>query len=304
MLANLKNDSPFSKNEHFFRYFLRSIVNTKRAGCRPSSEFTKEFSDAFASGSVAKIEAIRRKELLISAGGMNHNAYFADRLSNDLYKRQDIHFLEGMFFLEGQLYAALYARDAKEPGDDPYNVEVCYKALDIKANRTDIRRAGAYSMLLSGTTYRIIYSVWNELLHTGRRAAPLSVFGIRVPDIIPYTTMRGISYKLISEYEVCDDIHILFGGERVLYGESTTELNIGLEHQLGEAWRSLSYKAVLTFGKHFDVEASLSLPILERLSVSLGGGLYDRDSLLGERHTRNFKRRYSSNIFLSFSFLY
>ncbi|MDR2416647.1 MAG: hypothetical protein LBD15_00530 [Holosporales bacterium] len=310
LLTDMKDNSPYSKDENFFKYFLHSLVNTKRAANRASDEFGKKHTDVVlfletgAGMTLQEAKDFTKVALIFSAGGMNNNTYLAEATSDGLYRRDEIPFLEGMTYAGNQLISAQYAREAKERGDDPYDVELHWKTLGVSATKTDMQRAGVLSFFLSGTTYRMIYAVWNELLHTGRQARPFSVYGFRVPDVFSYTTSKGMSYKLVSEYKVRDNIHVFFGGERVFHGESATEFNVGFEHELGESWRNMSYKCALTFGKGFDAEASVKLPILERLIATIGGAIYSRDSLLGERHATDLRKKYSGTVYASVSIKY
>jgi hypothetical protein len=303
----MKDLSPFSKDENFFKYYLRNLANTKRAGCEQSPAFSAKMNAAVefyrTGGGVTRQEAesVFKTKLIISAGGLNNNVYLAEVISDDLYRRREIHFLEGLTYVSNQLYAALYARGAKEHGDDPYDVEMCWKVLYIPASKTDMQRAGVFSLLLSGTTYRTLYSMWSSLLHTGRQAGPLSVYGFRVPDVFPYTTSKGMSCKVVSGYAVRDRISLIFGGEFVLYGKRAMEMNLGIEHDLGEVWHNLSYKGVLTFGKGINAEVSAKIPVVDRVIVTVGGALYARDSLLGERNATDLRKERSGTIFASVS---
>ncbi|MDR1910582.1 MAG: hypothetical protein LBQ26_01925 [Holosporales bacterium] len=288
MFAN--DTDPMRKDENFFKFFVRDLLTLRRGACR--------------SNALASSPSQNKRVAIVAAGGMNNNAYFAEAMSDDLYRRQDVHFFEGVNYICGQLYAAAYAAGAGVLEDDPIHVEANWRILGVPAAREDMQRASCISFLLSATTYRTLFAIWNELVHTGRQTGPFSIYGFRVPDIFSYTTSKGMSYKLVSEYKVRDGVHILFGCEHVGHGLPATEVNVGLEYDLGESWRNLSCKGVLTFGQGLNVEAACTLPILERLLATLGGALYSRDSLLGERHAPDLRKKYSGTIYLSFSLKY
>jgi hypothetical protein len=99
-------------------------------------------------------------------------------------------------------------------------------------------------------------------------------------------------------------MHIIFGVERVIHGESAMEFHVGLKQTFRASEYPISYKGVLTFGEGFDVEGSVSLPIFDSLSICIGGGVYANKSLLGERHSRDLRKEYCADAFIAISYLY
>lgn len=311
MLEHSTNGKPFQKNENFFKFFVNEFVNTKRAACRASGKWMddiamKIYRHEVGINSLSKddYEALVRKSFVFKAGGINNNTYFSERLSNEIFEREDVTISEGVFYFNNQLYGALYAATAKKRGDDPYDMDLCWKTLGLSTKKKDMERAGYIATLTSGTTYRFLYAVWRAFAAPGKQVAPFQVYGVRVPDVFSYATSQGMSYKAVSSYKMDEQRQLLFGVEHVWYGKPATEFNLGLRHSLGKRWCNLSYKGVVTFGKGLCAEGSVSLPVLDSISFNVGGGTYSSKSLLGKRHSTNLTKDHSLNIFCSISYGY
>jgi hypothetical protein len=308
LLTDSESKSPFQKDENFFKFFLRELINTKRAACWSKWSLEEVDNKFFKESCIISVEGMDNKAFkercIGAAGGMNNNVYFAEVISNNLYQRQHVHFLEGISYLVNHTYAVCYALIAKRLGDDPVTVSFYWEKLGVPADIKDMGITGVIALLLSGTTYRTLYATWNALSGNERESRPFSVYGFRVPDIFAYTTSKGMSYKLVSEYEVQDNLHILFGCEHVTYGHAATEMNVGVESNLGKSWHYLVCRGVLTFGHGMNMNVSVQLPILDRLLMTTGVDIYCRDSLLGERHAPNLNKEYSGTGYLSIALKY
>jgi hypothetical protein len=124
-----------------------------------------------------------------------------------------------------------------------------------------IKDAGLISTFLSGTTYSII------------RHKPICFRGFRMPDVYPYITTRGMSYKVVSGYEVNEDTRLLFGFERVFYKEQATEYSIGVD-RIAKLSLPIHYKCNITFGLGLDLECSITVPVSSCFSVGIGCEYY------------------------------
>ncbi|GHT54291.1 hypothetical protein AGMMS50233_02050 [Endomicrobiia bacterium] len=260
--------SPFKKDENFFKFFVRNMFNNDRACVRYRSyRIHKLDNDSYCNC-----------EIIVSAGGMNNEIYLAERISDDIYTRnKETRLLPYILYLENRFSPIKYDRTAKELGDDPFDIRKAFKEkrrLDFK--KGVIEDAGVRSLFLSGTTYSPLYSFFTK--------KPLKLYGFRIPDVFPYITTKGMSYKVVSGYEINEDLRLIFGFERVFKVEPATEYSLGLEQTatINHAL-PISYRGVVTFGQGLDLEASCSIPISKYLSIGAGLEIYSCKSLQGQR---------------------
>jgi hypothetical protein len=248
---------------------------------------------------------------------MNAEMYVAERMADNFHKRGNLSWGGGILLLYYRLSPAVYATCKKKPedfaiadkhvGDDPIAVAGCWKELGVPAAKTDITKAGYICTLLSGTTYSILRGFYKSFSEGGRfNATPLQVYDFRVPDVFPYITSHGVSYKLVSDYKLNDWITIIFGAETVMHGKSASEFSLGIDTNLGQSLNNVSCKLVTTFGKGLDVQATCSCPISNRFSINFGVSSYSSKSLVGERHAKNMKNgtERSTSAFVSVSYHY
>jgi hypothetical protein len=277
------------KDENFFKYFTKRLTSFSRGACVYIKELSPE------------------EQLVVAAGGMNNEMYFAERISNELHTKKNASVVEGIAYFHSRLSPTLYALKTKSNGDinssdDPVAVDAYYEKFGISAKKNDIALAGLVSLLASGTTYSMI----KMMVGSDKYASPLEFLGFRVPDTFSYVTSKGISYKAISGYKLREDLKLIFGAEHVFHGKSTTEVNLGINKTFDGSLHNMSCEVVTTFGKGVNLEASCSIPVLNCLSINFGGGTYSCKSLLGERHAPNMKngKGRSSNVFVSVSYKY
>ena len=288
-LTKHNDKDSFSKNENFFKFFLKRLVNTSRASCK----YDKELTD--------------HEALVTAAAGMNNEVYISEKISRGFHERKNISFIESFAYIYGKLSPTLYAlsKSSKnevsdiERSDDPVRVGGYYKKLGISATKNDIALGGLVSTLLSGTTYSIIKSAFSE-----NSATPLSFHNFQVPDTFSYVTSKGISYKIASAYNFQPDLKILFGAEHVFHGKSTTEVNLGFNKLFDSSLHNANVEVVSTFCNGFNLEASCSIPVMEKLSVNISAGSYSCRSMLGERPAKNMKNNKGRNSDISVSVSY
>ncbi|GHT69334.1 hypothetical protein AGMMS49950_01860 [Endomicrobiia bacterium] len=291
------------KKENYFEYFLEEIFDIDsfgffrqdgRGGCLPNPNQVKNLSDKFDD------DIVHNLFLVCHAGGMNNDIYFAERISDDIYTRnKETRLLPYILYLKNRFSPIEYDRTAKELGDDPFNIREDFKKkgrLDFKEGF--ISDAGLRSLFLSGTTYSPLYWFFTK--------KPLRLYGFRIPDVFPYITTKGMSYKVVSGYEINEDLKLIFGFERVFKVEPATEYSLGVEQTtIINRALPISYRGVVTFGQGLDLEASCSIPISKYLSIGAGLEIYSCKSLQGQRHATSGmldKNGLSHNISVSMSY--
>jgi hypothetical protein len=176
---------------------------------------------------------------------------FAESIGYDMYVKKEVSILSWFLYLTERFSGVHYDSIAKdnELGDDPtaiINAFITKGRKDFK--RWVIKDAGLISTFLSCTTYSIL------------KYKPICFRGFRVPDVYPYITTRGMSYKVVSGYEVNENTRLLFGFERVFYKEQATEYSIGVD-RIGKLSLPIHYKCNITFGLGLDLECSITVPV-------------------------------------------
>ncbi|GHT59165.1 hypothetical protein AGMMS49531_02640 [Endomicrobiia bacterium] len=289
LLLDDRDESPFKKDENFIKFFLGELLNTKRAAC---SVDTKQMEGL--EKSLDKSSAYNGL-IIFAAGGMNNEVQLAEKISDDIYSKKK---KPGLFsyamYLSNRLSPILYGYMAEKPGDDPFSIQYHFKQRgENNFKKETISNAGWISLLLSATTYSALTD------------KPLQFHGFRIPDIFPYITKRGMSYKAVSGYEVRDGLNLIFGLERAFKIEPATECSLGISHHMIDNKFPISYSGIVTFGQGFDFEASCSIPLSKSFSLGAGCEIYSVKSLQGQRNaTTNMKESngFSKNFFASVSY--
>jgi hypothetical protein len=287
----IDNNYSFKKDENFFKYFIRDLFNQKINACRPDSAQLTNLktmdNNSFCNGVI-----------IFFAGGMNNNIQLAEKISDNIYsKKKKPGWLSYCMYLENRLNPIGYDELVQKRGYDPSEVRYWFKRRgENNFKKGAIRDAGYISLLLSATTYSMLTD------------KPLQFDGFRIPDVFPYITTRGMSYKVVSGYEIRNDLNLIFGFESALKIEPATECSLGISQVtiIGNKL-PVSYRGIATFGQGLDFEASCSVPLSKDFSLSIGCEIYSVKSLQGQRNaTTNMKKDNgsSSNFFASVSYRY
>lgn len=316
--AQSNTTQAWSKNENFFKY-LGHCVRYRDSGDLLLDVVSFVYEDALVMvrpGCLpSTIGGDPKERVIFGAGGLNHDMYFAERLCDEVHKKEEITFVEAFALLRNYLYAKKYilgVESMRSMGyytandvDDPILIENGWAGMGVPAEVGKLKTTGMVALCASGTTYYALYSLWKAFTAPGEAVRAFEIYGVRVPDIFSYITSRGISYKGVSSYKINEQTKVLFGGEFVAYGDSAREFSIGIWQQLGEERHNVSYKGLVTVGgKGSCAEAAVKIPLLGRFFVNVGGNIYSRNSLLGERHSPNLKKEYGANAFCSVSYGY
>lgn len=295
LMPDYDNYNGFKKDENYFIFLFNELFNNKRAACALDPNTVQNLEYYFQDR--GEINGYYNFEIIHSAGGINNNTYFAEKVAEDLhFKNSDqMHLLPYICYCRDLLYGAIYDKSAKQDGDDPYSIIAAFNSK----GRDDFEKgtifdAGVKSLLLSATTY----SFWYSLFTNKPMIKPL---GFRLPDTFPYITTKGMSYKVVSGYKVNEALNLIFGFESVFGKEAATEINLGLNHQICiDNFFPISYKGIVTFGQGLDLEASVLTPISKCFDVGFGCEIYSVTSLMGQRHAlTNMKEGngYSKSLF-------
>jgi hypothetical protein len=246
--------------------------------------------------------SFQNHDIIVRAGGLNNQIYFAEKVADDIYERKQCGVLPWLFYTYCKYHLASYDNraDPENDGNDPTGIIHAFQ----KKGRDDfkkgtIRNASIGSLFLSATTY----SIFTE--------KPLTLYDFRLPDVFPYITTKGMSYKVVSGYEINKDLKLMFGFEKVFEVEPAIEYNLGVDHTI-RLPIPMQYKGIVTFGQGLDFEATFTIPVSPRFSVGLGCEIYSCESLQGQRHASNMLSKsgselssgYSSDVFAFVSYRY
>jgi hypothetical protein len=224
--------------------------------------------------------------IIMGAGGMNNETCLAENIGYELYTGEQSHSLAHAVYLFSRLSPIQYdlftddnVDHDKTSSDDPLLIRTAF----LKKGRNDFKKgtiatAGAISLLLSANTYSIC---------CGKDLRTL--YNFRLPDVYSYITTRGMSYKLVSGYQVNKDLRFLFGLETVLKIDQATEYHIGIDH-IFRLPLPVRCKLVFTFGQGLDLESRVQIPISPSFTIGFGLEHYTSSSLDGQRNI-------TSNIF-------
>jgi hypothetical protein len=290
----------FTKDENYINFLFEEFFNTQRAACAADPYGCQNLLNYFKA--LGQMNDYYNFGIVHSAGGINNNTYLAEKISDDIYfKNSKKKLLPYLLYIRNLLYGAAYDKTAKEPGDDPYSIIDYFNSkgrYDFK--KGTIFNAGIKSLFLSATTYSFFYSIFTN-------KPMVKPYGLRLPDVFPYITTQGMSYKVVSGYEVNETLNLIFGFESVFEKKAATEINLGLNHQTIIGIFPISYKGIVTFGQGLDLELSCLTPISKLFDIGLGCEIYSVTSLMGQRHALNNMikgRGYSNSIFVFINYRY
>lgn len=241
----------------------------------------------------------KKIDFLIQSGGISSETYSSEAMSDMIYDHGG-HVSYIVAYTNIKLAAYLYSTGGRA-GDDLTNLVNYYsntKGYDI--SRQDIKNGSLVSFLLSSTTYELYYSYLRYLYNGNQSVTGYNYYGFRLPDLYAYTTTRGLSYKLNSGYELSDSWSIPFSVEYVYKGQGFTEYSLGVNKRFS-GW-SVSGTLFASDGVSF--QTAVTVDLAKMLAVSFGDEYYDKNTLMGERHTFDYYSKSSNKLWAKLSFKY
>lgn len=222
------------------------------------------------------------QNIITYTGGINNEVYFQEKMTERTYLNNRITISDYIFsiFSKSSIIAYIKTKDELNGSTgDPEAIETNFKFLGIKADRKKMEKSFLLSILLSQTTYAPFLNLSFKI---NTSFAPLQYKGFIFPDVFPYITTKGISYRIKSAYKYSDNLIFRFGIEFVAYGESAQEFIFGINTKL--MWNTrLDFATV--FGKYgVNIETTYTIPIIKHLNINLDFDLHSTKSLYGERN--------------------
>ena len=265
-------------NKNFFSFlFDTTFVRPLKGGYTASIKSTK-------------IET--KTDLIISAAGINNETYFQEKVIERNYLNNNLNISNFFYFISSKIGNIRYVISSKKYKNnlpyDPNSVLINYRLLNINVDRDDLIKSFAISILSSQFTYSFLYSIFSGEYYKQHRVEPLKYKSFFLPDIFPYMTSKGISYRIKSGYKYSDNLSFRFGIEFVTIGNYTQEFIFGINKKF-ENNQILDFTTI--FGKYgVNFELTHTIPVSKYINFNLDFDIYSTKSLHGERNARNLYR--------------
>lgn len=226
-------------------------------------------------------EDYNKEQTIISGAGINNEIYLSERIANEIWKGKIYGKTPAIAYLWGRLSPILYALDnSNTPGHDINNILNYYNLRGINVSRLNIQTAYTISAI-GGTSLMVLKNLLGRSKYIDIEEQ--SFHGFRIPDIFPYLTSHGVSYKFVSGYKVSEEFRINVGYERVMHGNTKHEISVGGYFDRGD----FAIEANTYFGgAGFSVEAGMSYKLTNRLKINCRVASYATESLIGERQAK------------------
>ncbi len=236
---------------------------------------------------------------LISAGGIGSEMHSAEAMSDMVYQHGGhVSYIVPYTVMKT---AAYFYSGANSAGDDLTRLVNYYNnTRGYNISRNAIKNASLISFLLSSSTY-VMYGSYLGYLHNGDQSlSGYTYAGFRLPDLFSYTTSSGLSYKVVSGYQVSDSLDIPFSLEHVYSGDRVDEFGIGWDKRFS-GW---SASGMLYAGKGVSFQGALALYLGKKAAISVGTDYYNKNTLHGERHTFDYYKKSSYKVWSKLTWRY
>lgn len=254
---------------NFFVYFLNGIFSTTFENL---SSACVHISD--------KIED--EENLVLFSGGLNNQIYFQEKVFDDLmYKYNKISY---SYFAYSIISNSIYYYENIIPTKKGSNGDIgrvleSFENLGVNVTKEDFKKVIITSILFSQFTYSSLYY---NLFAKDNFITPFQYKNFIFPDVFPYITTKGLSYRIKSAYRYSDDLIFRFGVEFVAYGKSAQEFIFGINTKFIKNTR---LDLMTTFGKYgFNLETTYTVPLSEHFNINFDFDIYSTKSLYGERN--------------------
>lgn len=214
----------FTKNS-FSRYYFS--INNDSVECRSvmcaylqslkHMAFNKEAITYF------KVAAMENpvRDIAVFGGGLNNESRLTKEISDWVY-RYNGHVTYFWPYLRGKLGVVTYAYKTvtdlvSEDTGDVGHILKYYTRDDKKFNLYSVVGGGVASILLSGSTYSFLNGFYTYIKTGNPVIEPLTYKGVRVPDINMYFTRNGLSFEVVSGYQVNPNWWVNLSAEWVMY---------------------------------------------------------------------------------------
>ena len=194
------------------------------------------------------------------AGGLNNEMLITERVEERL-RRGGGH--AGMLssWLRGKVSTIRYAGGNRT--GDVESILGWYQDKGYEIERRDLHQASYVSVLLSPTTYELLYRFGRVLDGDSIRFRPWAPYGVELPSISFYMNAAGLSYRVTAGYQL-GRWRFPLAVERVYNGSERTEVTVGGEWDLAHTYVG----ARVTVGEQLGAAVSVDRRVGDRFVVS------------------------------------
>lgn len=254
--------------------------------------FVRPLKGGYTMPIINSTEREAKTDLIISAAGINNETYFQEKVIERNYLNNNLNISNFLYFISSKIGNIRYVISSKKYENnlsyDPNSVLINYRLLNINVDRDDLIKSFAISILSSQFTYSFLYSIFSGEYYKQHRVEPLKYKSFFLPDIFPYMTSKGISYRIKSGYKYSDNLSFRFGIEFITIGNYTQEFIFGINKKF-ENNQILDFTTI--FGKYgVNFELTHTIPVSKYINFNLDFDIYSTKSLHGERNARNLYR--------------
>jgi hypothetical protein len=253
--------------------------------------------------------------LTVNVAGLNNQMRYAQAVADRIYENKG-HFFYLFDYSIGKLSTADYVVWFKEEvakgnvsaGNDINNAVNNYKKLGLKISEEDMSKGSLISFFLSSTTWCFLYSAFNNL-PKGDFTVHAPVWkGWRLPDVNFYMTTKGLSYEIITGYELNSSWYIGLSTEFIFKGQSFYEWGPVVTYKMQTTTGTYTLTGQTTLSQYLDLGCGASCDWLSPNKIWGIEAKYIRhnaSTLVGERNIPFIKNGHIGNEFIfSARFIY
>lgn len=192
--------------------------------------------------------------------GLNNQMRYSQEIANLIFE-QNGHFLYLLDYLDAKIsafgYVLVYQDQLKKNnvsnGNDIANTLRLYKNRAFDIEDTDIQIGSMASLLLSSTTWAFAYSAFTQLPNGNFIVYAPVWHGWRLPDLNFYLTTQGLSYEIVTGYQINPNWYAGLSAEMVYKGNTTYEFGPSLGYTFNTTFGKISLDGQLIFGKNMEM---------------------------------------------------
>ncbi len=245
--------------------------------------FTPKNNDKYFTGGVLSDDW----QILVSGAGLNNEMRFSGDVSDKIIEGQG-ETTDFFYYLIGKTSTLNYSKDTTSLGNDINAMVNAYARKGYNISSGDMDKSNTYSILFSASTYAYLLSLY-DYVQTGSTDVKVPEFyGVQLPDVESYYTIKGISYKVKSGYRLNDEWRFPVSIEFIGKGGNQTDVKIGLVKVFPE-YDDLKLRADLAVTKKYGLSLKAIYPIAQHFDISAGYDHENVDSLEGQRNIVSVK---------------
>ena len=269
---------------YFFNYFTTIFSNDSNARSYVRFGEISDLSQSF----------------LLSSGGFNNQTYFSELVVENAYLN-DSHPMTFFSYLSAKSSVVnyIYATSGKDLneldvfdaekiekiGNDIRDMVQQYRLLGKNIKTQDIKFASNMAILLSGSIYAYLWSIYQFQFDRSFKMKPFEFYGVRIPDTSVYFNPSGISYKISSGYKYNQEWVFPVSFEFITKGDTAYEMTLGVYKKFPQMNNS-SLHADFLISHQGEMAGKIygEFPIGNSYYIGIGAQHYNTNTLYGARN--------------------